>query len=208
MNCFSPLLFCFIGPGASGKSSICTAVTEKRNDIQLSISTTTREPRPYEREGKEYYFIRKEEFKSRLDSGCFLEHALFAGNNYGTEKINIDNAVLARKHLALDIEIQGVVQLKEQFKERVVVIFVCPPSLLELRERFQRRGTDSPERIQQRMDLAAQEIKIALSNDFSDFVIINDNLDKSIEIAESIILSESARRRNISEEQIQKLVKV
>ncbi len=190
-----PLLFCFVGPGASGKSSICTALTKNPSlPIVLSVSSTTRAPRSYEKEGEEYYFLSKEEFSARLEKGSFLEHAEFADNLYGTEKRNLERAGELKKHLVLDIEVQGVRQLRKLYPDRVVVVFICPPSLEALRSRFAVRGADSEERVNQRIELAREEIMIALAPGFSDYVIVNEALDTSISHAQGVVFGEMVRR--------------
>jgi guanylate kinase len=199
-NFRDPILFCFIGPGASGKSTICTALSERELPVTLSVSSTTRTPRVYEKEGREYYFITREEFLRREEERSFLEHAQFAGNFYGTEKRNIERAGQLKKHLLLDIEIQGVRQLKTLFPAQVVVIFVCPPSLQDLKDRFILRGADTEERMQERLLIAKEEISIAMEGTFSDYVIINSSLDKSIKAAEAIVVAESVRRRRVDEQ--------
>jgi guanylate kinase len=196
-----PLLFCFIGPGASGKSSICTALAKDADlPVFLSVSSTTRTPRPYEKEGREYFFLSKQEFASRLSQGMFLEHAEFAGNLYGTEKRNIETAEQLKKNLLLDIEVQGVIQLRKAYPENIVVVFICPPSIEELRERFRSRGTDSEARINERIVLAREEIRLALSPGFSDYVIVNETLDKSIWYARGVILGEMVSRERLGSE--------
>lgn len=196
-----PLLFCFIGPGASGKSSICTALASNKDlPLLLSVSSTTRTSRAYEKEGREYYFLTKEQFENRKKEDLFLEYAEFAGNLYGTEKKNLESARNLGKHLLLDIEIQGVKQLKEKLSNRVIVVFICPPSIEDLRDRFITRGSDSPERIEERIRLARDEIKIALTGNFSNYVIINDSLDKSVLNSQGLILGELNRRERLSDE--------
>ncbi|HMO16513.1 MAG TPA: guanylate kinase [Oligoflexia bacterium] len=214
MNNQHPILFCFIGPGASGKSSICTALVDSTDigkkaswlTVQLSISSTTRTPRPYEIEGKEYYFISKDEFDRKVSSGSFIEHAEFAGNFYGTDQKNIDIARKAGSNLLLDIEINGVRQLRDKYQEHVVVVFVCPPSLKELKSRLLRRGSDSDERIMERLQLAENEVRTALESNFSDYVIVNEDLDRSIQLARAIVLAESVKRKRISANKLVKLL--
>lgn len=201
-----PLLFCFIGPGASGKSTICNALVEDSNlPLQLSISSTTREARSYEKEGREYFFLTKEEFSSRRESGDFLEFAEFAGNFYGTEKRNLDSAIENKKHLLLDIEIEGVTNLRKMYPDQVVVTFICPPSLEKLRERFKARGSDSEERIEERIVLAREEIKMALSDGFADYIIINDSLGQSMLHAKGLILGELVKRKRVDPAFIRKI---
>lgn len=191
---FLPLLFCFIGPAGSGKSSVCTSLLDRDISVRLSVSSTTRAARHYEKDAREYYFVSENEFKSRVKEGSFLEYAEFADNYYGTEKKNIEKALKEKKHLLLDIEPQGVNQLRSMFPNQVVVVFLCPPSVAQLRKRLEKRAADSKERIDQRLEIAKEEMKIATESDFSDYIIINESLDESIRLAESIVLSEPLRR--------------
>jgi len=190
------LLFCLIGPGASGKSSIAAGLLKTCLPLKISISTTTRPPRPYEKDGREYYFVSKEEFKQRIEAGSFIEHAGFAGNLYGTEKTNLEDKT---KSIILDIEIQGVKQLREHFKERVVVIFVSPPSKEVLLARFKSRGSDSTTRIEERMRIAEAEMEEAGKPGFSDYIIVNESLEVSIDLARSIVQAEFCRRGRLVE---------
>jgi guanylate kinase len=197
MSDFSPLLFCLIGPGASGKSSICESLLRMSLPIRLSISSTTRKPRAYEKEGREYYFLSKEEFLDKVKQGFFLEYAEFAGNYYGTSKLNLENAKTEKKHLLLDIEINGVKSLRKQLPENIVNIFICPPSLEVLRERFNKRASDSQDRIEERLRLAKVEIAQSLDANFSDYVVVNNNLEESINQVHAIVVSEQLKRNRI-----------
>lgn len=200
MRKFTPLLFCFIGPGASGKSTICRALKKTSLPVVLSISATSRLPRGSEREGVEYYFKTKDQFEKEISENSFLEYAEFAGSYYGTPMSNLENAVNLRSHLVLDMELNGVKILKEKFKDDVIVTFVCPPKLSDLRERFEFRGTDTPERIDERMRIAKYEVEQALQSDVVDYLIVNRDLDQSIKEASSIITSEQIliKRQNFS----------
>ena len=197
MTEFSPLFFCFIGPGASGKSSIVKALLGLGHSIRHSVSSTTRPPRTYEKEGKEYHFMGRPEFENAIAQGKFLEYAEFAGNLYGTGKENIETSKSLRQHLLLDIELHGVRSLRASYPDQTVVIFVCPPSLDALRSRFEFRGSDSPSRIEERMKLAKSEIAEAMQDGFSDYVIINEDFDLSVKQAESIVISEQIRKSRV-----------
>lgn len=196
---FSKKLFCFIGPGASGKSSICTALSKTDLPITLSISTTTRAPRPYEIEGRDYFFVSKGSFTQEINKNNFIEYAEFAGNMYGTSISTIKTSFAENKHVILEIEIQGVKKLKESslLKEmdcELVVIFICPPTKEELVKRFKARGADSPERINERLIIAEQEIAESIAPNFSNYVIVNKDLDSSIDQARAIIIAELSKR--------------
>lgn len=190
------LLFCLIGPGASGKSSIAAGLLKTCLPLRVSVSTTTRPPRPYEKDGREYFFVSREEFTKRINEGKFVEWAEFAGNLYGSEKANFEDK---EKSIILDIEIQGVRQLKKHFGNRVVVLFVVPPSREELLKRFRGRGSDSEERIQERMRIAEAEMDAAREPGFSDYVIVNESLEVSIDLARSVVQAEFCKRGRLVE---------
>ena len=198
MDDFSPLLFCFIGPGASGKSSICSALIDSNLPVHLSISSTSRLPRGTEVNGKEYFFKTREDFQKDIDNQLFLEYAEFTGDFYGTGLVNYEIAKKLRKHLLLDLEINGVKSLKKSLGSSVVVTFVCPPKLSDLRKRFEMRASDSPERIEERMELAKLEIENGLHSTISDYVIINRNIDESVSQAKAIVVAEQVRRSRIN----------
>ena len=189
------LLFCFCGPAGSGKSTIVNGLIEQKSlsDIQLSISTTTRSPRSHEKDGVHYHFVSNQEFDTRKVKGSFLEFAVYNGNQYGTEKDSIDKLLNSGIDVLFDIEVQGVQQLKTLYGNRVVVVFVFPPSFTVLKERLENRGTESKEIIVQRLVRAKEEIKILSANDFSNYILFNQTLEKSIEVAKSIIIAERNR---------------
>ncbi len=195
-NSKESLLFCLIGPGASGKSSIAGGLLKTCLPLKVSISTTTRTPRPYEKDGREYNFVSKEEFQTRIKNGNFVEYAEFAGYMYGTEKCNFEGN---KESIVLDIEIQGVKQLKTLFQDRVIVIFVSPPSREVLLERFRSRGSDSDARIEERMKIAEAEMAEAKKPGFSDYIIVNESLEVSIDLARSIVQAEFCKRVRLVE---------
>jgi guanylate kinase len=189
------ILFLFCAPAASGKSTVCRHLLERDARLQRSISTTTRLPRDGEADGKDYYFVSDAEFRRRVKDACFTEYAEFGGYLYGTEKRNIENADSSGADLLLDLDVQGVAQVKRLYPEKVVTIFIFPPSFQVLEERLQSRGTDSPERQEQRLALALGELKQLRSEGFSDYLLINDILEESIVAAQEII---SAERQKFS----------
>ncbi len=169
-------LFMVTAPSGAGKSSLVNALLAQDNAIQLSISHTTREPRPGEVNGREYHFISVNEFEERKERGEFLESALVHGNYYGTSRIWIEQQMAAGKDVLLEIDWQGARQVRERF-EGTVGIFILPPSIDALEARLHKRGTDSEATITRRLLGAGAEI--AHAPEF-EFVIINDNFETAL----------------------------
>lgn len=198
-----PLLFCFCGPGASGKSTICRELARSSElNLFLSISTTSRKPRGKEADGVEYHFVAEAEFLKRVRDRKFIEHAEFGGSYYGTETKNIQDASSRGADLLLDIDVQGAKLLRAQFRERVVVVFVFPPSIKILEERFRARGTDSEERIQERLRIAEREVAALSTPDFSDYLVVNDILAEAVSLSASIVEAERARFSRLNEAEL------
>lgn len=198
MNKFEPILFCFSGPAGSGKSTICEKlILENQDSLVLSRSTTSREPRKGEIEGVHYNFVSKEEFKAKIDQGEFIEYAEFSSNFYGTDIANIDLARAEKKDLILDIEVQGVLQLKKKFPENLVVTFVFPPSFEILEKRLRARGTESEEKIQVRLETAKKEIELLKTPEVSDYTLINKEIPESICLASTILKAERLKTKRI-----------
>ncbi len=175
----------FTGPSGVGKGSIVSQLLKRHDDIVLSVSATTRPPRKGEQDGVEYHFLPKEKFMALVNSGQMLEWAEFADNFYGTFKQAVEKEVDEGKDVILEIEVQGAMQVKAKMPE-VVMIFVLPPSVQELRRRITGRATEVPEIIEKRMNIAAEEIKMA---DRFDYKVINDDLGHAIKEVEDIIMS-------------------
>ncbi len=195
----SSVLFCFCGPVASGKSTISTRLLKEVNNLQLSISSTTREPRPGEVEGIHYHFLTREEFQNRISQNGFIEYAEFNGNLYGTEKRAIDNALNLGQDLLLDIDVQGVRQLKELYPKNLVTIFVIPPSKDVLVSRLKARGScESEAEILHRLSIASKEIKTLVSAGFSDYLLVNNDLDNAVSLAFSMVRAERNRFNRIN----------
>ncbi len=168
-------LIVLYGPGGVGKSTITSAL---RGDPRfwVSVSATTREPRPNEKEGVDYFFYSEEKFQSMIDAGEFLEWAEFAGSRYGTPRIPVDEWRNVGKHVILEIEIDGARQVRKSDPTSRSV-FIAPPDWDELVRRLTSRGTDSPERRAARLALA--EAEMAASSEF-DFTLVNDQVDTLI----------------------------
>jgi len=151
------ILFVVSGPSGAGKGTICKALIEKRKDLFLSISATTRKPRPGEVDGVNYYFLSEEEFLEKIKNNGFLEHAFFCGNYYGTPKDKVYEKLSQGIDVILEIEVQGAMKVRAEHPE-AVFIFVLPPSMKELKERLINRNTEPIEIINQRLNTAAFEI--------------------------------------------------
>jgi guanylate kinase len=162
------------GPSGVGKGTLIRRLLERCSDYSLSVSATTRAPRPGEVDGRDYHFLSEQEFERRLAAGDFLEHALYAGNHYGTLKEEVERAPA---NLVLEIEVEGARQVREALPEAIQV-FIAPPSDATLRERLERRSTDSPEVIERRLARAKEEL--AARAEFKR-VIVNDDLDRAVD---------------------------
>ena len=169
-------LFIVAAPSGAGKSSLVNALLAQEPDIVLSISFTTRAPRPGEQHGREYFFVSESEFLERDAKGEFLESAKVHGNYYGTSRLVIEEQNRAGKDVLLEIDWQGAQQVRKQFPD-AVGIFILPPSIAELEQRLRKRGQDSDEVIARRVANAAGEI--AHVPEF-DYVIINENFDAAL----------------------------
>lgn len=199
------ILFCFCGPGGSGKSTVCTHLLKKLPNLNLSISTTSRVPRGKEVNGKQYHFITEKDFEKRISESKFIEHAKFNANYYGTEFSNLEKAKEGNADLLLDIDIQGVIQLKKLYPKHLVTIFIFPPTFEILVQRFRNRGTDDEAKIKSRLEIAKNEIKTLTSAGFSDYLLINDNLEQTIDAASGIIQAERKRFHRFDTEYLGKI---
>lgn len=188
------LLLVVSGPSGAGKGTVCKRLVEKRDDVFLSISATTRAPRQGEVDGKHYYFIREEDFQSRIKNGGMLEHAVFCGNYYGTPKQAVDEMLAAGKNVILEIEVQGAMKVRSHYPEGVY-IFVLPPSMQELRKRLTERGTEAPEVVEERLGTAAWEFTHIQKYNY---ILLNDDVEQAVCRLEAIIDAEHCRtERNI-----------
>ncbi len=182
-------LLILISPSAGGKSVIAKQVLKKCENIEYSISITTRKPRGSEINGKAYFFISEEEFQKRISAGDFLEYALVHGKLYGTSKSVIEKILASQKHAILDIDVQGAKQVIKSDID-AVTIFILPPSDEILKERLMKRGTDSKEKIEERLQDGIKEIDEV--NNF-DYLVINDDLNDAIDEVINIIKIEEKR---------------
>ena len=179
-------LFVISGPSGVGKGTLVSMLREKHPEIKLSVSATTRNPRPGEINGTHYFFLTKEDFKNRIELGEFLEWAEFSGNLYGTNKNFVEKMLEDGQNIILEIEVQGALQVKNKLKD-VILIFIEPPSFEELKERLIKRCTETEEEIQKRLAIVKKELE--QKHEFN-YVMINDNLDTALQNLKTIILRE------------------
>jgi guanylate kinase len=168
-------LFVITGPSGVGKGTLIGRLLEQVPELELSVSATTRPPRPGERNGVDYHFLSAEEFERLADAGDLLEHATYAGHRYGTPRAEVEPRLRAGRSVVLEIEVQGARQVREAMPEAVQV-FIAPPSPGALRERLEGRATDRPEQIDRRLSAAEEEL--AARQEFG-HVIVNDDLERA-----------------------------
>jgi guanylate kinase len=170
-------LFIISAPSGAGKTTLCKALLERFPDIVYSISYTTRPPRGNEKNGKDYFFIEKEDFEKKLKEGYWIEWANVHGNYYGTSRDFLDNYLSKGRDILLDIDVQGTRRILEYYPNSVT-IFIMPPSLETLRFRLEFRATDSVEVIEKRLKDAGKEME---QRYIYRHVIVNDNLDEAVD---------------------------
>ena len=183
------LLIVISGPSGAGKGSICKALLEKRDDLFISVSATTRSPRAGEIDGVNYHFLTKEDFISRVQSNDFLEYAEVHGNMYGTPKFKVEEMLAEGKNVILEIDIQGALKVKENFEEGVF-IFILPPSMEELKQRIIKRGSETEESLMTRFKNAYQEINYVSKYNYA---VVNDEVETAVNKIEGIIAAEKCR---------------
>jgi guanylate kinase len=178
-------VFVITGPSGVGKGTLIRGLLERVPELELSVSATTRTPRPGERSGSEYHFMDADEFARRAQNGEFVEHATYSGRHYGTLRSELEGRLGAGIPIVLEIEVQGARQVREAMPEALAV-FIAPPSREALRARLIGRGTDPPEQIAQRMLTAEQELEA--QPEFA-HVVVNDRLEQATAQLERIVRS-------------------
>ena len=178
------------GFSGAGKGTIMKRLMEKYDNYALSVSATTRAPRPGEEEGREYFFRTVEEFEKMIAKEQLIEYAKYVDNYYGTPRAYVEEQLEAGKDVILEIEIQGALKVKEKFPE-TLLLFVTPPSARELKDRLVKRGTESMEVILSRMERAREEAK---GMDRYDYLVINDVLEDCVDEVHRIIQGEHRKR--------------
>lgn len=179
-------LIIFSAPSGAGKTTIVKHLLNKfPNDLAFSISASTRQPRTGEVHGKDYYFISKESFLHKIAQKEFVEfEEVYTGTYYGTLRAEIDRIWNLGKHVIFDIDVIGALHLKRKYEEKALAVFVQPPSIEVLVGRLQGRGTDSDEKVQERIDKASKELLYI--NEF-DVALLNDSLPKACQDAERLV---------------------
>tara|TARA_R110000824_G_scaffold155226_7_gene327870 strand:- start:31298 stop:31954 length:657 start_codon:yes stop_codon:yes gene_type:complete len=186
------LMLVLSSPSGAGKTTLSRALLDGDAGITMSVSATTRRPRPGETEGRDYYFLSTEDFGIMRNNGEFLEHAKVFDNYYGTPRKPVEDALLAGQDVLFDIDWQGTQQLDESAAEDLVKVFILPPSAYELEKRLNSRAQDSAEVVAGRMAKASDEISHYQEYDY---IIINENVDKSLAELRAILTSERLKRR-------------
>lgn len=177
-------LIIFTGPSGVGKGTIVKKLFQELEDIKFSVSATTREKRPGEEEGVNYFYKTNEEFDQMIENDELLEWAEFVGNRYGTPKPFVEETLASGNDVFLEIEVQGALQVMQKFPE-AISIFLVPPKFEDLEERLRQRGTESEEVLQKRLKKAKEEMKCM--DDFN-YVVVNDDVDQAVESIKALIL--------------------
>lgn len=194
------LLILISGPSGTGKGTICDLLRQKHPEISYSISATTRQPRPGEQDGVNYYFYTKEKFREMIDQGQLLEWAEVYGNFYGTPKQKVLDRLEAGEDILLEIDTQGALNVMKVMPEGLF-IFLLPPSLEELAARLKGRGTETEESLHRRLGAAVNEIKLATKYRY---VVVNDEVEDAQETIANIIEAEH-HRSDLNESLLAKL---
>lgn len=176
-------LIVLTGPSGVGKGTLVQLLLQKHPELKLSVSMTTRSPRPGEVEGQHYYFVDRTRFQGLVAAGELLEWAEFAGNYYGTPRQPVIDTIAAGEQILLEIELEGARQVQKTFPDALRV-FILPPSLAELEQRLRGRGQDPEEAVQKRLQRAQEEI--AAAGEF-DVKVVNDQLETTLERLEAIL---------------------
>jgi guanylate kinase len=163
------------GPSGVGKGTLIRGLLERVPELELSVSATTRAPRPGEEDGVDYHFLTPEQFEARVNAGDFVEHANYSGNRYGTLRSELERRLAARAGVVLEIEVQGARQVRASMPDAVAV-FIAPPPGGALRARLVGRGTDSPEQVDERLRTAERELEA--QPEFA-HVVVNDRLEQA-----------------------------
>ncbi len=186
------ILVVISGFSGAGKGTLMRALMEKYDKYALSVSATTRQPRAGEVDGREYFFVSQEHFKSMVENEALIEYAQYVDNYYGTPKDYVEKQRSAGKDVILEIEIQGALKIKKKFPD-TLLLFITPPNAKELKRRLVSRGTESPDVIEARLKRAAEE---AVGIEAYDYIIINDNIDDCVEELHHLIQAQHSKTSN------------
>lgn len=189
------LMFVLSSPSGAGKTTITRALLKNNPDLVISISATTRQRRPGEVDGQDYYFVDIPEFNAMVDSREMLEHAKVFSNYYGTPRQPVEEALARGQDVIFDIDWQGTQQLREIARDDLVTVFILPPGAKELERRLRSRAQDNEETIRHRMDKAADEMTHYSEYDY---VLVNNNVELAIQQAQLILDAERLKRHRMS----------
>lgn len=188
-------LIIFSAPSGAGKTTIVKHLLQQNFRLEFSVSATSRQPRPGETDGKDYYFLSEEQFRKKIDNGEFLEwEEVYSGVFYGTLKSEVERIRSAGKNVIFDVDVVGGLNIKKFYGSEALAVFVQPPSVEELRKRLENRSTESEEKIKMRIAKAEQEMEFASR---FDVIIVNDDLPNALNEAENVVsefLSENRER--------------
>lgn len=188
------LMFVLSSPSGAGKTTITRALLKNNSDLEISISATTRQRRPGEVDGQDYYFVDIPQFNAMVGGGEMLEHAKVFNNYYGTPRQPVEEALSRGHDVIFDIDWQGTQQLREIARDDLVTVFILPPGAKELERRLRSRNQDAEETIRHRMDKASDEMTHYSEYDY---VLINNNVDQAIQQAQHILDSERLKRHRL-----------
>ena len=186
------ILLVLSSPSGAGKTTITRALVKRDRALKLSVSATTRPPRPGEIEGKHYYFVTPERFAAMVQNGELLEHAQVFGHNYGTPLAPVMRALESGTDIVSDVDWQGTQQMKARMRDDLVSVFILPPSIAALESRLKRRAQDSREVVRARMAKSSDEMSHWAEYDY---VVVNRTLEKSIAEVTAILAAERLRRQ-------------
>ncbi|MGB6906681.1 MAG: guanylate kinase [Methyloceanibacter sp.] len=189
------LMLVLSSPSGAGKTTLARRLVEAEPDVAMSISCTTRKKRKGEVEGRDYYFVDRESFATMRDRGEFLEWAVVFDNYYGTRREPVDQALRRGRDVLFDVDWQGAEKLREEAKGDVVTVFILPPSGKVLEQRLNERAQDAPDVVQARMRGASNEIQ---HFDDYDYVVVNRDVDASLEAVRAILAAERLRRSRLT----------
>ena len=185
-----PKVFVITGPSGVGKGTLIRTLLERVPELELSVSATTRRPRPGEAHGVDYHFLADEEFERRVAAGEFAEHARYSGRRYGTLRSDLEARLAGGHPVVLEIELQGARQIRESVPD-AVQIFIAPPSEDALRNRLVGRGTDPPDQVAARLATAREELR---AQDEFAHVVVNDRLEDASDALEEAVRAHLRRR--------------
>lgn len=179
------MLYVIAAPSGTGKTSLVKRILEQNPELVFSVSATTREKRQGEVDGKDYYFLTREDFEKKIEQGEFLEYEkVFGDNYYGTLKSFVESVLKKGKSLVLDLDVNGALSIKKIYKDRAVLIFICPPNKDAVIKRLTGRGTEDAEKINQR--LARFDYEMSKMNEF-DIVVVNNDFEVALNEVQKII---------------------